>query len=245
MPHSLRRTLIGSGLALAMMSMPISAFAIVVSNSTTTSIKQSVRMENGQRYEETEKTIITNIDGKETTHHERHVSGGSSSSHASTSSRSASSQPSSAATVDAHFIEMMISHHEGAVRMANLARRKASHAELRDLATNIIGKQRQEIRLLKGWQRSGDRLPILERMMLRRDLKLQQRVLEKQLRGLGGNTFDKEFLHTMIQHHEHAIMMANDAKSKATKQELKDFAVHVIEDQQKEVDLMKKWLGEW
>lgn len=52
---------------------------------------------------------------------------------------------STADDVDQVFAEMMIAHHEGALRMAQLANERASHAELRDLAGEIVAAQQAEI----------------------------------------------------------------------------------------------------
>jgi uncharacterized protein (DUF305 family) len=52
---------------------------------------------------------------------------------------------SSAENVDQAFAEMMIAHHEGAVRMAELARERAAHEEITKLADEIIAAQQREI----------------------------------------------------------------------------------------------------
>lgn len=52
---------------------------------------------------------------------------------------------------DEAFIRMMIPHHEGAVDMAEAALESAKHAEMKQLATDIIEAQRREIDMMKGW----------------------------------------------------------------------------------------------
>jgi uncharacterized protein (DUF305 family) len=54
---------------------------------------------------------------------------------------------------DQRFIEAMIPHHEGAIAMAKEARDKASHAELKTLADNIVTAQEGEIAQLTKWKR--------------------------------------------------------------------------------------------
>jgi uncharacterized protein (DUF305 family) len=54
-----------------------------------------------------------------------------------------------AADVDAAFASLMVDHHEGAVRMARLALRRAEHDELRELAREIVAAQEREIEILK------------------------------------------------------------------------------------------------
>ncbi len=52
---------------------------------------------------------------------------------------------------DRAFIGLMIEHHEGAVAMAELALKQASHQEIKDLAKNIIEAQKKEIKDMKQW----------------------------------------------------------------------------------------------
>jgi uncharacterized protein (DUF305 family) len=56
---------------------------------------------------------------------------------------------------DRMFIDMMISHHEGAVAMARDALTRGEHHELKSLAQQIIDKQESEIRKMKGWRTEG------------------------------------------------------------------------------------------
>lgn len=56
---------------------------------------------------------------------------------------------------------------------------------------------------------------------------------------------DRAFIDGMVPHHEMAVRMADDALAKATRQELKDFAVKVKADQGKEIAEMKTWRRAW
>lgn len=56
---------------------------------------------------------------------------------------------SSAEDVDMSFAEMMIGHHEGAIKMAELAPTRAGHDEIRQLAEAIIAAQAREIEIMK------------------------------------------------------------------------------------------------
>jgi uncharacterized protein (DUF305 family) len=51
--------------------------------------------------------------------------------------------------VDQTFAGMMIGHHVGAIRMAELAGEKADHDELRELAGDIIAAQQREIDIME------------------------------------------------------------------------------------------------
>lgn len=52
---------------------------------------------------------------------------------------------------DKEFLSEMIAHHQGAIDMARLAEKKAKHAEIRNMAKNIINAQQGEIDQMKGW----------------------------------------------------------------------------------------------
>jgi uncharacterized protein (DUF305 family) len=56
------------------------------------------------------------------------------------------------ADFDCAFMEMMIPHHEGAIRMAQAELRSGIHAELRRMSENIIGSQGFEIRQMKRFE---------------------------------------------------------------------------------------------
>lgn len=54
-----------------------------------------------------------------------------------------------AADVDAMFAEMMIPHHEGAIAMAEAARERGQHDEVKELADAIIEAQEREIGIME------------------------------------------------------------------------------------------------
>jgi uncharacterized protein (DUF305 family) len=56
-----------------------------------------------------------------------------------------------AGNVDQAFGGMMIGHHTGAIRMAELAREKADHDELEKLAGDIITAQQREIDIIEAY----------------------------------------------------------------------------------------------
>lgn len=53
---------------------------------------------------------------------------------------------------DKAFISAMITHHEGAIDMAEEAQKSAKHQEVKDLADDIIKAQTSEINQMKQWQ---------------------------------------------------------------------------------------------
>lgn len=56
---------------------------------------------------------------------------------------------STAEDVDQAFAEMMIGHHEGGVRMAQLGEERAGHEEIKELAGKIIAAQQREIDVME------------------------------------------------------------------------------------------------
>jgi uncharacterized protein (DUF305 family) len=52
---------------------------------------------------------------------------------------------------DQRFIEAMISHHQGAIDMAQMARQRAEHQEIKTLADAIIIAQQAEIEQMRAW----------------------------------------------------------------------------------------------
>ena len=58
----------------------------------------------------------------------------------------------SAGAVDRQFIDMMVPHHQSAIEMAKLAKDRASHAELKTLADQIIAAQEGEVSQLREWR---------------------------------------------------------------------------------------------
>ncbi len=54
---------------------------------------------------------------------------------------------------DRRFLTAMISHHQGAIEMARDAQTKAEHAEIKELAREIIQAQEAEINQMQTWSR--------------------------------------------------------------------------------------------
>jgi uncharacterized protein (DUF305 family) len=57
--------------------------------------------------------------------------------------------------------------------------------------------------------------------------------------------YDLQFIDAMVAHHQAAIDMSLSADSNALRPELKEFARKVVEDQSREVEMMKDWRGQW
>lgn len=57
--------------------------------------------------------------------------------------------------VDGMFATMMIAHHEGAIRMAEMALERGQHSQIKTLAQQIIAAQKREVAIMKPLASSG------------------------------------------------------------------------------------------
>lgn len=60
---------------------------------------------------------------------------------------------------DRLYIDHMIAHHEAAVDMADVAKTRASHPELRAMSADVVHAQAAEIDQMKLWQKDWGYLP--------------------------------------------------------------------------------------
>ena len=67
----------------------------------------------------------------------------------------------------------------------------------------------------------------------------------EQLDNKTGDSFDKEFITTMMMHHQGAIEMAKQAKNSSKRDEIKKMADDIIAAQTKEINEMKGWYKSW
>ncbi len=76
----------------------------------------------------------------------------------------------------------------------------------------------------------------------------QSMTMEQMMEGLKGKTgddFDKAFISEMIEHHQGAINMAQEAKVNAKHDEIKKMADDIISTQTTEINMMKQWQMDW
>jgi len=160
-------------------------------------------------------------------------------------------QNAQAGTIDKHFIEQMIPHHDGAIAMANLALQKAKRPEIKTLATAIITAQTAEIQSMNGWYQDwfGSTVPKVSTGMMGGGMMSQSGM------HMGGQEdmtvlenaadFDKAFIEEMIPHHQLAIMMANMLQSGTNRPEMQQLSKNIIESQSKEILQMQGWYTSW
>jgi len=63
--------------------------------------------------------------------------------------------------------------------------------------------------------------------------------------GPADKQYDLRFLNAMIEHHEGALVMAQDALKKSKRPEVQKLAKAIVAAQQKEIAQMKAWRQAW
>lgn len=158
-------------------------------------------------------------------------------------------------SIDAHFIQQMIPHHEDAITMSKLALTKAQKPEVKQLAQDIITSQTEEIDQMKAWYKDwfNNEVPANNQVMNQHGMMGTSNAMHM---GMMGNSsdmanlelatdFDNEFVQEMIPHHQMAVMMATMLKNSTERPEMKRLADNIIAAQTKEINLMRQWLGNW
>lgn len=149
---------------------------------------------------------------------------------------------------DKLFLINMISHHQGAVDMANLAQKNAKHQELKDLAKSIVTAQNGEISNMTAWQKTWNYPASSGTAMMDHSAMGMQDTnagMMNALKDKTGDAFDKAFMEQMIMHHQAAIDMAASGKANAQHQEVREVTAAIISAQTKEIKQMKQWQKDW
>lgn len=145
---------------------------------------------------------------------------------------------------DAAFITDMTAHHQGAIDMAELARKHAQHTEIRELAGNIISAQKAEISVMNriaddvhamGGHGSGH-MGMSDAEM---GMDMDMTALEN------AKPFDKAFIDAMVPHHAGAIAMAKQELAKGSQPALRQMAEDIIRAQTEEIARMREWRTTW
>jgi uncharacterized protein (DUF305 family) len=140
--------------------------------------------------------------------------------------------------------------------MAKIAQDRGEHAELVELADEIIAAQEGEISQLKEWREGWfgtsdtpamDAMPMLPGMgMDGHDMGAETMDMTLDIEALRvAEPFDRAFIEAMIPHHESAIAAAELAQDQAGSDEIRSLAGEIIEAQQREIDQMESWLDAW
>ncbi|MFN7714579.1 MAG: DUF305 domain-containing protein [Pseudanabaenaceae cyanobacterium] len=154
---------------------------------------------------------------------------------------------------DLRFIDAMIPHHEGAVKMAQDVLQKSQRAELQQLANDVIKAQNTEIAQMQQWRKTwyadAPDVPMawhrsMNHMMAMSPAHIQAMRMEMDL-GKADSNYDLRFINAMIPHHEGAVKMAQDVLQKSQRREVRQLAENIIKSQEAEIKQMKEWRKAW
>ena len=153
---------------------------------------------------------------------------------------------------DVTFAQLMISHHEQAVQMADMALQQSTSAEVTDLATQIKAAQDPEIGQMRGWLQQWGAPEQMDGMdgMDHGDMDMGGQsaggmMSDADMGALGnasGADFDRMWLTMMIAHHEGAIKMAEQVKAESTNPDVIALADAIVAGQKKEIETMQQLL---
>ena len=157
------------------------------------------------------------------------------------SSSDASGTP-TGADFDRAFIDAMVPHHEGAIEMAEAAKKAGlSQPDLVKVADDILATQQEEIDRMKEWR--GDWFgssTIDPKGAAALGLSESQMGMQHDAGALlSSGDVATDFAQMMITHHEGAIAMAELAADNAEHDELKDLAQQIISAQEREIEVMR------
>lgn len=129
---------------------------------------------------------------------------------------------------DIAFMSQMITHHQGAIDMAEQTLKVAKHPETKQEAQKVVDAQTKEIAQMEGWLRDWYNTA---------PLKEQQDLMHKDMAAMMDMQIEDDhmFFDMMIPHHEGAVEMSQLAVEKSQRQELKDMAAKMKQDQTAEI----------
>lgn len=142
---------------------------------------------------------------------------------------------------DQMFLQMMIPHHEQAIEMSDLALAKSKNSEVLKLAQQIKDAQSAEIVSMKSWLQDAG---ASEDMGHEMDHGMGGMMTAEELASLKsatGKEFDRQFLTSMIAHHEgalHMVMMIKDSEDS----NLRTLYKNIVKTQGDEIEWMKRVL---
>lgn len=157
------------------------------------------------------------------------------------------------ANYDLRFVDAMAMHHQSAIVMAREAQEKSKRPEIKQLASNIIKAQKQEIAQMKQWRQAwypqASEQPVAyggaNKSVVPMSAKQHATMMMSEDLGAADAQFDLRFINAMIPHHEGAVTMAKDALNKSKHSEIKQLAQDIITSQQAEIEQMQQWRKAW
>lgn len=143
---------------------------------------------------------------------------------------------------DHDFAQMMIMHHQGAIRMAEEELANGSDSQLKEMAKKIMASNQADTGKLQGFLKthqapSGDTAATMRMMHT-----MMGRMGGMHQKGMNMNQdTDQSFAQMMIHHHQSGIAMSEEFLKQGKTQALKTMARKMMEAQQKEIKDLEAW----
>lgn len=131
------------------------------------------------------------------------------------------------------FAQMMIPHHQQAVEMSEFALANTSNPSILALAGKIIGEQEVEIELMQNWLDTAG-VELVSSSHAGHDSGMLSDAQMDSLASARDYEFDLLFVNGMIEHHEGAIIMAENFAN-SSDSDLAALTIAIIEVQNQEI----------
>jgi uncharacterized protein (DUF305 family) len=151
-----------------------------------------------------------------------------------------------AAETDDDFIAQMTVHHQSAIEMAEMARERGEHPQIKQLADAIVQAQADEIDEMEASHERlfGEGVQGHEHGDL--GLSEDEMGAHADMAELeSAEPFDQAFIDMMIPHHQGAIRMARVELENGEDGEIAAIAEAIIEAQSREIEQMNRWRKQW
>lgn len=150
---------------------------------------------------------------------------------------------------DVEFAQQMIGHHQQALTMVDMAKRRAPSPEFADLLADLEAAQAPEIDTMTGWLESwGEDVPDNMAGMDHGSMSpgamsgmVTQQDLDK-LDKAGARAFEDMWLQMMIGHHQSAVDLAKKEVAEGKYPDAIDLAESIATSQTEEIERMKAML---
>ena len=138
--------------------------------------------------------------------------------------------------IDRAFVAAMIPHHESAVGMAKIAKRRGQSTFVAELADDIIRTQNTEITTMKAIasRLDGKGIKPTDLGVAEGEMGMDADMSELET----AKPFDRVFIDMMIPHHQGAIRMARVELAKGSSAQVKKLATQIITAQAREIRAM-------
>lgn len=160
-------------------------------------------------------------------------------------------QATRATPAEGAFLEAMVPHHQSAVAMAMLAKRRGQHARVTELGDAIVVAQEDEIAQMKQIHERLFGQPLLanedahSQLGLSADEAGMMHGMDAVARLRKEKPFDRAFIDEMVPHHQGAIRMARAVLAKSQDEAIQRLAKTIVSNQSGEIKAMNRWRRAW